>query len=1041
MKNCFFGALTVLFLCTLILLNPMAASAQTETDSTAITVEENGLTYSVQSDGATVVSYSGSKSNLSIPASIDGVPVTAVGNAAFRGCSVLTDITLPSGITYIGHKAFADCPNLKNVLFLGDFPEFYCNVFRLECNDWECEGQYCGGHDWNYYYTSFADNAHKITIRYPAGNETWNNIPFGVGVCWEGNVVWTSVCESFKYEIQNRKVTITDYTGNENDLVIPEYIGSYPVTSIGANAFEYGTFSSITIPSGVTDIGSNAFYKCTALTKVFIPSMEDWLEITFADMVANPLYNAPTSTNPATVLYVNESPVYYAVIPDGTTAIGEYAFSGYSSMKSVTIPESVKEIGEYAFAACTSLYSMTIPESVTSIADGILTYCESLKYVIFSHDIVRIGDSAFSNCPNLDSVSIMNNVTYIGNNAFRNCEKLDTLVFLGDAPTIRSSSFENVELTAYYPFDNPTWTENVLQNHGGAITWKDHLNGIVYELLDGTAQIVNYYGNTESLVIPATIKGYPVTAIQSKAFYCSMLEMISLPNSITYIGDYAFSWSSLTEITIPASVVELGNEVFYHCTDLKEIYFLGDCFVDNNMVADLPIGCMCDEFYCRECNGEYGSLSLINPSVKIYIPINNTTWDNYITRHSLYWKMYFPGPEIQLENGLRYTIVDEEAFITAYYGTENQLVIPTYLEGYPVTHIAPKAILLRVKEIILPDTLKHIGVDAFYYTQATVYYPSDNGVWDESMRKNYGGTITWQAYSTPRFTGASIALKEDLTLRFSLKRDEIEMKLYEDCYAVLEINSETYRIDEFSEENGKYIIPCEHISPRKIGDKVSVTVYAVSNGTERRLTDASYSVADYCYSMLSKTEDQKLCKVLVDLLNYCAAAQKYANYNTSELCNSALTEEQKSWGTAENYNFSSVLNMKYITVENPKVKWLGGGLVLENAVTMRFRLKVESIDGLSIKITADGNEWIITDFEPVPGKAGQYYVYFRGLAARQMRENIYISVYEGNTCVSNTVRYSVESYAYSKQNDADIHLAELVKAMMRYGISAENYLE
>ena len=67
-------------------------------------------------------------------------------------------------------------------------------------------------------------------------------------------------------------------------------------------------------------------------------------------------------------------------------------------------------------------------------------------------------------------------------------------------------------------------------------------------------------------------------------------------------------------------------------------------------------------------------------------------------------------------------------------------------------------------------------------------------------------------------------------------------------------------------------------------------------------------------------------------------------------------------------------------------------------------------------------------------------IYFSGLSVRQMRESVFVTVYEGSTRVSNTLRYSVETYAHSKLNDTNVKLVDLVKAMMRYGISAENYL-
>ena len=190
--------------------------------------------------------------------------------------------------------------------------------------------------------------------------------------------------------------------------------------------------------------------------------------------------------------------------------------------------------------------------------------------------------------------------------------------------------------------------------------------------------------------------------------------------------------------------------------------------------------------------------------------------------------------------------------------------------------------------------------------------------------------------------------------------------------------------------------------------------------------------------MLGKSDDAKLRTLLVDLLNYGSAAQKYAWYKDKTLANAKLTEEQKSWGTQGNPELSSKLNTKAVEVENALVTWKSASLVLETAVTLRYRFAAESIDGLSVKIEAAGQEWTVTQFQAVADKPGQYTFDFSGLSARQMREVVSVTVYQGDTAVSNTLQYSIETYAFNKQNDAKI--GDLVLAMMRYSDSAAAYL-
>lgn len=68
------------------------------------------------------------------------------------------------------------------------------------------------------------------------------------------------------------------------------------------------------------------------------------------------------------------------MIPSGVTSIGNYAFSGCSSLKNVAIPTGTTDMGYGAFAG-SGLFSIVIPESVTSIGDDIFDQCDNLQRI------------------------------------------------------------------------------------------------------------------------------------------------------------------------------------------------------------------------------------------------------------------------------------------------------------------------------------------------------------------------------------------------------------------------------------------------------------------------------------------------------------------------------------------------------------------------------------------------------------------------------------------------------------------------------------
>ena len=76
----------------------------------------------------------------------------------------------------------------------------------------------------------------------------------------------------FEYEVEDGKVTITNYTGRSGDVIVPSMIDGFPVTCIGDNAFCYCTgLTSITLPNGITTIGYYAFSGCRSLTSITLP--------------------------------------------------------------------------------------------------------------------------------------------------------------------------------------------------------------------------------------------------------------------------------------------------------------------------------------------------------------------------------------------------------------------------------------------------------------------------------------------------------------------------------------------------------------------------------------------------------------------------------------------------------------------------------------------------------------------------------------------------------------------------------------------------
>jgi len=113
------------------------------------------------------------------------------------------------------------------------------------------------------------------------------------------------------------------------------------------------------------------------------------------------------------------------------TRIADTAFSGSTSLISVTMPDSITSLGYMIFNGCTSLANVNISNSVTVIPQGMFMRCESLTSISIPSTVTTIEDDAFDNCSGLTSITIPNSVTNIGRSVFYGCSGLTSITFLG----------------------------------------------------------------------------------------------------------------------------------------------------------------------------------------------------------------------------------------------------------------------------------------------------------------------------------------------------------------------------------------------------------------------------------------------------------------------------------------------------------------------------------------------------------------------------------------------------------------------------------
>lgn len=374
----------LLICCLLMALLPLSASADTY----------DIFTYEIKDNQVTITGCAkNTTGKVVIPDTIEGCPVTTIGEQAFRSQSYITEIVLPDSVKTIEEKAFFCCRSMTAIRLPSGLTVM---------NDYV-----------------LADCSSLTSLHIPASVK--QIVRFALYDCPNISTLTVESGNKTFYSTGNCLIRTADKAvvfANTHSTIPTD--GS--VTTLAKYAFlALPDLVNVSIPRGITTVESGAISSCDNLVSIHLSdtvtsyasqassnSQADNLSTLTVDP-KNPVYHSSGNCIIQTQTKTLVQGCKNSKIPtDGSiTAIGTGAFTGAKNLTAIAIPEGVTAIGSYPFSYCSDLVSVSLPSTLQTVGEKAFN-ATGLTEIIFPSSVTTIGRYCLDQCKSLKTVTILN---------------------------------------------------------------------------------------------------------------------------------------------------------------------------------------------------------------------------------------------------------------------------------------------------------------------------------------------------------------------------------------------------------------------------------------------------------------------------------------------------------------------------------------------------------------------------------------------------------------------------------------------------------